>query len=68
MPPPSPKSAPTGFVRQRWARYVLAGGTIDRSYESCVVSELRAWVRAGDVWVAGSRQYRSIAERLISAE
>jgi hypothetical protein len=64
-----PKSAPTGFVRQRWAPYVLCGGTIDRRhYELCVLSELRDRLRAGDVWVSGSRQYRSFEERLISAE
>ena len=64
-----PKSAPTGFVRQRWAPYVLPGGLIDRRhYELCALSELRDRLRAGDVWVAGSRQYRSFEERLISAE
>jgi TnpA family transposase len=64
-----PKSVPTGFVRQRWAPYVLPGGTIDRRhYELCVLSELRDRLRAGDVWVAGSRQYRSFEERLISVE
>ena len=64
-----PKSAPTGFVRQRWAPYVLPGGNIDRRhYELCVLSELRDRLRAGDVWVTGSRQYRSFEERLISKE
>jgi TnpA family transposase len=64
-----PKSAPTAFVRQRWVPYVLPGGTIDRRhYELCVLSELRDRLRAGDVWVAGSRQYRSFEERLISAQ
>ena len=64
-----PKSAPTGFVRQRWVPYVLPGGVINRRYyELCVLSELRDRLRAGDVWVAGSRQYRSFEERLISAE
>jgi hypothetical protein len=64
-----PKSAPTGFVRQRWAPYVLPGGTINRRhYELCVLSELRDRLRAGDIWVSGSRQYRSFEERLISAE
>jgi hypothetical protein len=57
-----PKSAPTGFVRQRWAAQVMPGGAIDRRYyELCVLSELRDRLRAGDVWVAGSRQYRSMA-------
>jgi TnpA family transposase len=64
-----PKSAPTGFVRQRWAPLVLPGGVVDhRYYELCVLSELRDRLRAGDVWVAGSRQYRSFEERLISAQ
>ena len=64
-----PKSTPTGFVRQRWAPHVLPGGSIDRRhYELCVLSELRDRLRAGDVWVAGSRQYRSFEERLISAQ
>ena len=64
-----PKSAPTGFVRQRWAAYVLPAGGIDRRhYELCVLSELRDRLRAGDVWVTGSRQYRSFEERLISAD
>jgi TnpA family transposase len=65
-----PKTAPTGFVRQRWAQHVLpGGGGVDRRYyELCVLSELRDRLRAGDVWVAGSRQYRSFEERLISKE
>ena len=64
-----PKSAPTGFVRERWARYVLPGGEIDRRYyEFCVLSELCGRLRAGDVWVAGSRRYRSFEEHLISRE
>ncbi len=54
--PALPKSAPTGFVRQRWAPYVLPSGTVDRRhYELCVLSELRDRLRAGDVWVVGSR-------------
>ena len=67
--PKLPKSAPTGFVRERWARYVMPGGAIDRRYyEFCVLSELRDRLRAGDVWVVGSRRYRSFEERLISRE
>ena len=67
--PSLPKSAPTGFIRERWARYVLRGGAIDRRYyELCVLSELRDRLRAGDVWVIGSRRYRSFEERLISRE
>jgi hypothetical protein len=64
-----PKSAPISFVRERWARHVLRGGGIDRRYyELCVLSELRNRLRAGDVWVVGSRRYRAFEERLISRE
>jgi TnpA family transposase len=64
-----PKSAPTSFIRDRWARHVLSGDGIDRRYyELCVLSELRDRLRAGDVWVVGSRRYRSFEERLISRE
>ena len=64
-----PKSAPTGFVRQRWASLVLPGGAIDRRhYELCVLSELRGRLQAGDIWVSGSRRYRSFEERLISED
>ncbi len=47
----------------------MPGGTINhRYYELCVLSELRDRLRAGDVWVRGSRQYRSFEERLVSRE
>ena len=64
-----PKSAPTGFIRQRWASLVLPGGVIDRRhYELCVLSELRGRLQAGDIWVSGSLRYRSFEERLISED
>ena len=47
---------------------IATEGAHRRYYELCVLSELRDRLRAGDVWVAGSRQYRSFEERLISAE
>jgi hypothetical protein len=64
-----PDAPPTSFIRERWARHVLADGEINRRYyELCVLSELRDRLRAGDVWVVGSRRYRSFEERLISPE
>ena len=36
-----PKPTTTSFIRERWARHVLPGGTIDRRYyELRVLSEL----------------------------
>jgi TnpA family transposase len=64
-----PATAPTGFVRPSWAPYVLRAGKIDhRHYELCVLAELLGRLQAGDVWVSGSRRYRSFDERLISKE
>ena len=44
------------------------GALIGATYELCVVSELRNRLRAGNVWVVGSRRYRAFEERLISRE
>ena len=62
-----PSEVPIGFVRGRWRQHVLPGGTVNRRYyELCVLSELRDRLRAGDVWVVGSRLYRSFEERLLA--
>jgi TnpA family transposase len=67
--PKLPKSAPTGFIRERWAGYVMPDGALNRRYyELCVLSELCGRLRAGDVWVVGSRRYRSFEEHLISRD
>jgi TnpA family transposase len=54
-----PEDAPVSFVPARWRTYVIDDdGRIDRRfYELCVLWELRAALRAGDVWVEGSRRY-----------
>src|SRR5580700_5914489 len=64
-----PNSAPSGFVRQRWAPHVFSGDQIDRCYyELCALSELRNGLRSGDVWVMGSRRYGDFESYLISKE
>jgi hypothetical protein len=61
-----PKEAPIGFVTPRWQKYVLQSGGIDRRYyELCVLNELRGRLRAGDVWVVGSKQYRDFEDYLL---
>jgi len=62
-----PKGAPTGFVKPRWQQQVFADdGSIDhRFYELCVLSELKNALRAGDVWVAGSRQFKDFEDYLL---
>ena len=67
-----PKGVPTSFIKPRWARHVFlkeaAGGIDRRYYEFCVLAELRDRLRAGDVWVKGSRRYRSFEDHLMSQE
>jgi TnpA family transposase len=62
-----PDKVPTSFVRPRWQPYVSPEGLpVDRRYyELCVLSELRDRLRAGDVWVTGSRQYKNFDTHLI---
>ena len=49
---------------------VLVGGPdgrIDeRAYKLCVLAELCCRLRAGDVWIEGSRRYRAVEDHLIS--
>jgi TnpA family transposase len=62
-----PADPPLGFVRPRWRRFVLREGGVDRRYyELCTMEELRQRLRAGDVWVVGSRRYRSLEDDLLS--
>lgn len=65
-----PEQAPTSFVKPRWRPHVFEpGGSIDRHfYELCTLSELRDRLRAGDVWVRGSRQYRDFETYLIPSD
>jgi hypothetical protein len=61
-----PDDAPTGFIRQRWAKLVFTAKGIDRRfYETCVLSELSKALRAGDLWVTGSRRYKDFEEYLL---
>ena len=58
-----PADAPTGFVPTRWAGYLTAASesgdvTAYRHYwELCVLMALRDGLRAGDIYVPGSRRY-----------
>jgi hypothetical protein len=59
---------PTGFVKPRWRPYVFTADGVDRHfYELCALAELRDRLRAGDIWVTGSRRYRDFETYLIPA-
>ena len=61
-----PDDAPKGFIRARWEKHVLTPEGIDRRfYETCVLSELGKALRAGDLWVSGSRRYGDFDEYLL---
>lgn len=65
-----PEDAPVSFVRSKWHPYVVDDeGRIERKYyELCVLWALRIALRAGDVWLAGSRRYADPESYLIPKE
>jgi len=65
-----PKSPPTGFLRPAWRDAVLNSGPADavehrRTWEAATLLALSHHLRAGDIWVEGSRQWRAIEDQLI---
>lgn len=62
-----PKEATLAFVPKPWQATVVTSAGIDRrAYEVCLFDELRGRLRAGDIWVEGSRQYRAVEDQLLS--
>jgi TnpA family transposase len=63
-----PEHVPASFVKPRWQPHVFPPSGVDRRfYELCALAELRDRLRAGDIWVTGSRQYRDFETYLIPA-
>ncbi|MES5865971.1 Tn3 family transposase [Bacillus cereus group sp. RP32] len=62
-----PEGAPLSFVSKRWERYVYdEDGSINRHfYELAAFTELRNYVRSGDISIVGSRQHKDFDEYLI---
>src|SRR5574344_1639442 len=61
-----PADAPTGFIKPRWQKLVMADASIDRRYyELCALSELKNSLRSGDIWVQGSRQFKDFEDYLV---
>ncbi len=53
-----PPTAPVGFVPTRWDRAIRRAGRPERhAWEACLLLEVRAALRAGDLTVTGSRRY-----------
>lgn len=63
-----PEDAPLDFVSNRWQKHVFdEDGAINRHYyEMAALTELRNYVRSGDVSIVGSRQHKDFDEYLVS--
>ena len=54
-----PTDLPMPFAAKHWPSLIMQDGQPKRRiYETAVVSTLKDRLRAGDVWVDGSREYR----------
>ncbi|SFI12820.1 MULTISPECIES: Tn3 family transposase [unclassified Bacillus (in: firmicutes)] len=65
-----PDESPVDFISKRWKKHLYEDdGTINRHYyEMAVLTELTEHIRAGDVSIVGSRQYRDFEEYLFSED
>ncbi|EIM30400.1 Tn3 family transposase [Microvirga lotononidis] len=61
-----PARVPTAFMTPAWRKLVGKGASVDRrTWEIGVIVALRDRLRAGDVWVEGSRSYRAFDDFLL---
>lgn len=65
-----PKSLPTAFLRTAWRDAVMSVSDVGavehrRTWEAATLLALRDRLRAGDIWVEGSRQWRAVEDQLI---
>lgn len=60
-----PSSAPLDFIPESRKKMVITPSGIDRQYyEICAMNELKGALRAGDIWVRGSRRYKNFDDYL----
>jgi TnpA family transposase len=61
-----PRNPPTSFLRPAWREAAWSSGELDRRiWEAATLLALRDRLRAGDLWVEGSRQWRAVEDQLI---
>ena len=65
-----PDDAPIDFVDAKWWKFVFdeKDRLIKKYYELCVLFEMRAKLRSGDLWVIGSRRYARLDSYLIPSD
>jgi hypothetical protein len=62
-----PEGVPLPFPNRQWKRLITEGGRVDRRrYETAVMANLRDRLRAGDVWVEGTRNYQRFDAYLLN--
>lgn len=62
-----PEGVPLPFTNRQWKRLITEGGEVDRRlYETAIMATLRDRLRAGDIWVDGTRNYRRFDTYLLS--
>jgi TnpA family transposase len=60
-------SLPVGFLKPAWRNVVLTPvGMNRRAWEVAALLALRDRLRAGDLWVEGSQQWRAVEDQLMS--
>lgn len=61
-----PTQVPVRFMTRKWQRRVRADGAMDlKAWEVAVLVHLRERLCAGDIWVEGSRAWRSFEDYLL---
>lgn len=65
-----PPDTPLDFVPNNWEKYVIDdNGKISRRYyELAAVTEIKKYIRSGDISVVGSKNYKDFDEYLISRQ
>jgi hypothetical protein len=62
-----PRTVPLSFLTRKWRRRVRSGDDLDaRAWEVALLVHLRDRLRAGDIWVEGSRAWRSFEDYLLN--
>lgn len=63
-----PDNSPVDFIYKRWKNHIFENdGSINRHYyEMAVLTELRDRVKAGDISISGSKQYKDFEDYLLS--
>lgn len=65
-----PDDAPVDFIPKKWQPYVINEESQfnRRYYELCLLWQMREGLRAGNLWVAGSRRYNNPESYLIAPD